>query len=312
MHTNIEASISRKSSISSTYIHLISRIEQHEKWLTTKGMSGQQAIFSEADFGHISLVGRNLSYAVLKNCKLIRSDLQGANFKGADLSGADLSYCNLTNVRFDGAQIGGTKFDGATLDGARFDDISIHKAKFRYASLKNSIFSNCSLNETTFKFANLLNTDFSSSILNKIDFSESLHAGTKLPPDTSFADFASKENDEEDISTLYIKALSRTQKGPNKIYRFLLFAATNILTPIGVFLLLLGVIFRGVAEQMNYESKLRDLSMLIESGGFMLLLAILILLVYYLIRMIKRSHLPVLNMNYESSKNNNIVGEHHG
>jgi uncharacterized protein YjbI with pentapeptide repeats len=86
-------------------------LEAHQKWLATKGKSGQQADLSGYDFQGLDLTGANL----------LNTKLQGANFTGANLLRADFRDANLEDADLSqsknllGSQLGGTVLSRAML-----------------------------------------------------------------------------------------------------------------------------------------------------------------------------------------------------
>lgn len=94
-----------------------------------------------ADYaGGVSLAGRNLVGADLRQIDLRGADLSGALLDGADLRGADLSGCKLA-----GAVLARAQLDGAVLHGANLSDANLGAAKLVSADLSDALLAGATL-----------------------------------------------------------------------------------------------------------------------------------------------------------------------
>ena len=93
----------------------------------------------QADFGSLTLKGRNLAGARLRQADLSASvagharftggDLRDLNAYGAVMGGADFTRADLTNATFVGAYLEGANFAGAKLAGANFSGAEMARAR---------------------------------------------------------------------------------------------------------------------------------------------------------------------------------------
>jgi hypothetical protein len=83
-------------------------LQDHRRWLSSKGDRGSQANFAWAD----------LHRAFLKEASLRKSNLQGANLLSANLLSADLTSANLKGAQFVNANLTAADLHGADLAGA--------------------------------------------------------------------------------------------------------------------------------------------------------------------------------------------------
>jgi uncharacterized protein YjbI with pentapeptide repeats len=93
----------------------------------------------QADFGGLTLKGRDftgarlrqadLSAGIFNHSRFAGADLRDVNAYGALFSGADLSHANLTHGSFVGAYFEGANLTGAILDGANFSGAEMERAR---------------------------------------------------------------------------------------------------------------------------------------------------------------------------------------
>ena len=85
-------------------------IVAHESWVTSSGLEGQRADFSNADLSGLDFSGRNLRGALFAD-----SRLRSAKFHRAIVDLGDFSRCDLTGASFGAASLRGANFTSATL-----------------------------------------------------------------------------------------------------------------------------------------------------------------------------------------------------
>jgi hypothetical protein len=95
-------------------------LEEHKKWLETKGKEGMRLDLSSA-----SLVGAYLPWADLSRADLLGADFYCAFLFNANLSGADLSETNLSEANLSGADLSGADLYGVDLSGAMITDANL-------------------------------------------------------------------------------------------------------------------------------------------------------------------------------------------
>jgi hypothetical protein len=109
-------------------------VEQHYRWLHTRGREGKRGVFENA----------RLSQLVLAT-----TTFREADFAGADLSGADLSHCDLRRANLRGANLSGARLRGANLRGADLYQADLYKADLRGADLKYARLAGANLREAS-------------------------------------------------------------------------------------------------------------------------------------------------------------------
>lgn len=144
----------------------------------------------------VSLAGRNLIGADLRQIDLHGADLSGALLDGADLRKADLSGCNLA-----GAVLARAQLDGAVLHGANLSDANLGAARLVSADLGDALLAGATLAGADLTHATLAGarfdgadvagarfarTDFSGAaaadmVFVGMDFSTSCMRGAVLP-----------------------------------------------------------------------------------------------------------------------------------
>ena len=104
--------------------------------------------------------GINLSFANLRDSKLINIDLTGANFVQADLSGASLVNSLFTKALFVKTTLRDTNLNSANFTEAKFLWSELDEAKFIEADLRGAQLWQCSLEGAHLYNANIIGTDF--------------------------------------------------------------------------------------------------------------------------------------------------------
>jgi hypothetical protein len=125
--------------------NLIDRLILHQEWLTSKGTSGERAIYFGEDFSNVNLSNWWLEKVSLKNC----------NFKGANLEKVDFTEAELDHSNFEGAILKHADFDHAFLYSCNFKSANLNHANFHWADLSNSNFEGSSTYFTYFQDAKL-------------------------------------------------------------------------------------------------------------------------------------------------------------
>lgn len=130
-------------------------LEEHKKWLETKGKEGMRLDLSSAslvgaylpwaDLSRADLLGADFYCAFLFNANLSGADLSEtnlseANLSGADLSGADLSEAKLSEARLSWAKFSGANLGEADLSGADLYGVDLSGAMITDANLDGVIF----------------------------------------------------------------------------------------------------------------------------------------------------------------------------
>jgi uncharacterized protein YjbI with pentapeptide repeats len=92
----------------------------------------------QADLGNLTLKGKNLSRARLRQSEMSAGIFNGTTFAGADLrdvnaygalfTSANLTGADLTNATFVGAYLQGAKMSGANLSGTNFSGAEMDRA----------------------------------------------------------------------------------------------------------------------------------------------------------------------------------------
>ena len=122
----------------------------HESWVTSSGLEGQRADFSNADLSGLDFSGRNLRGALFAD-----SRLRSAKFRRAIVDLGDFSRCDLTGASFGAASLRGANFTSATLRRTDFSnaDLEIEIAVLADGKTREwpPRFNSCKLEETNFK-----------------------------------------------------------------------------------------------------------------------------------------------------------------
>ena len=124
-------------------------IVAHESWVTSSGLEGQRADFSNADLSGLDFSGNNLRGALFAD-----SRLRSAKFHRAIVDLADFSRSDLTGANFEAASLRGANFSGANLRRADFrkSDLEVETATLDGQSREWAPrFTGCKLEDTNFK-----------------------------------------------------------------------------------------------------------------------------------------------------------------
>lgn len=158
------------------------------------------AIQCSPDCIAVSLVGRDLEGASLRNSDFAEANLRGANLSAADLYNTDFAGADLSRVNFQNANLRSARFAGAVLTGADFRGAMLGDTDLRGADLSEAdltqtdltrvhlegvIFDKAKLVETNFTGKNLagvsfMQADLTSAILSNADLSGSHLSGANL------------------------------------------------------------------------------------------------------------------------------------
>ena len=143
-------------------------LNDHRRWLNSKGESGEKA----------TLIGARLVRADFYGLRLSRINFQKADLRGADLSEADLYEANLDEAKLNDAVL-----EWASLDGASLKRADLQGADLRWANLEGTNLTGANLRSANFEGANLKgaklceadlygtnlrNTDMHGAVLTKI------------------------------------------------------------------------------------------------------------------------------------------------
>ncbi len=143
-------------------------LDDHRRWLDSKGKSGERALLIYA-----RLVGADL-YGV----PLSRVNLQGADLREADLAEADLYEANLQDTKMadailewaslDGANLKQADLQGANLRWANLEGCNLTGANLRFANFEGANLKGAKLIEADLYGTNLRNTDMIGAVLTQI------------------------------------------------------------------------------------------------------------------------------------------------
>lgn len=146
------------------YIDIKKDLEEHKKWLNSKGTKG-----SRGNLSHL-----NLSGCDLRNALLEKADLSGTNLTRADMKKAILSEATLI----------GTILRSADLYYANISNTNIVEVDFTFANLWGTDFSHSTLSEKTnlngarLMYTRFINTDLRDMDLRNVDLRNSNLMGT--------------------------------------------------------------------------------------------------------------------------------------
>lgn len=110
-------------------------LEQADSLLDASALDLSQADLSGAD-----LAMALLTQTVLRNAKLVGTDLHRAHLEGAVLDGADLTRASLVKAVLDGASMQGAVLSEANLGSAELAEVDARSASFRTARLNGASF----------------------------------------------------------------------------------------------------------------------------------------------------------------------------
>jgi nucleoid DNA-binding protein len=135
---------------------LRARLEDHRKWLVTRGRRGQQNNFARCNLEGIDLEGADLRQVMLPCACLAKADLGYANLDEADLEssnleGACLAGASLKRANLRGASLRGADMKDADLQGADLSGADLHFADLAGAELENAKFSDSRFFKTNLK-----------------------------------------------------------------------------------------------------------------------------------------------------------------
>ena len=148
-------------------------LEDHQKWIQSRGKEGEKASFYRTDLAGVdlqdsnlqganfidaNLEGTNFINANLKEANFSRANLKNAILRAADLEGALLSYTNLQEASLQDAGLQEADLNNADLKRANLFSANLQRANFTGAHLKETILSNINIDK-----ANLFKADFNSA-----------------------------------------------------------------------------------------------------------------------------------------------------
>lgn len=142
----------------------LKQIELHQERLKDNN-KGKQLNLENCDLSGFDLEGLNLSYAILKNTKLIDAKINKTNFRHADLSNAIFTSLNkprIIKADFSYANLNQTILENATFTNCCFDFASMEKinaeyTKFRFSSMLQTNLDNSEASFSIFENVNLTN-----------------------------------------------------------------------------------------------------------------------------------------------------------
>jgi nucleoid DNA-binding protein len=135
---------------------LRARLEDHRKWLATRGRRGQQNNLARCNLEEVDLEGADLRQVMLPCACLAKADLSYANLDDADLEsanleGACLAGASLKRTNLRGASLRGADMKEADLQGADLSGADLHYADLGGAELENAKFSDSRFFKTNLK-----------------------------------------------------------------------------------------------------------------------------------------------------------------
>ncbi len=161
-------------------------LEEHQKWIKSRGKKGKQANLSHANLQKADLSGANLyradlveanlQGAVLFKANLQQANLSRANLQGAVLLKATLQGANLSNANLQGSVLLKTNLQEANLSSAKLQKADLSGANLKGAVLIDANLRDAHLTRAILREANLQNADLSDAT----GLSGSQLAGTNL------------------------------------------------------------------------------------------------------------------------------------
>lgn len=130
-----------------------------------QGADFKEAKLQGADLSEADLQGANFSMADLQNANFSMADLQGANLKWAKLQHADLSKANLKNADLFGAELRGTTLEGTKLQKADLQLVKLNNVNLSGFELKGANFSKAELQGANLSQARLQGASLSETKL---------------------------------------------------------------------------------------------------------------------------------------------------
>lgn len=189
-------------------------LDQHEKWVRTKGKEGRQLVATGVDYTGMDFSHRDMSGAQWTRCrfdsctfydttfgesfagatKLFNCTVVKSNFNAAQLTGTFLSDCHLDGCHFTGAKllrVSATGMNGVAVKGNDFGFCSIRDSSLGAMNLTGSTFESCQLELVRFSRCTLGPVDFSVAkptssmlfndcVLNGANFSRLLIEGSRF------------------------------------------------------------------------------------------------------------------------------------
>jgi len=147
----------------------------HLEGVDLSGIDLTGANLQGADLRRATLVGTQLTDAVLD-----RAQLDGAELLGAVLRGADLSDVEARRVGFGGADLQGADLFNAKLEGATFTKANLRGADFRAAHMVGCRLREVDLVDANLDRADLRNADFAASRVDRANFAGARLEGARL------------------------------------------------------------------------------------------------------------------------------------
>jgi len=119
-------------------------LEEHRKWLKSRGRKGKlanlaNANLQKADLGGANLMGAVLTEANLQGTVLFKANLQGANLSNTNLQDAVLLRANLQSANLNKANLQGAVLLRTTLQGANLTNANLQKADMGSANLMGAV-----------------------------------------------------------------------------------------------------------------------------------------------------------------------------
>ncbi|MBI4969251.1 MAG: pentapeptide repeat-containing protein [Rhodospirillales bacterium] len=124
--------------------NLAQALDDHGKWVRSRGLEGKRAVFEGLDLSGEELSGAILTQAdmrrvILAGAKCLETAFDGADLRYSELTGAILNEANLAVTRLRHAQLPGAVLDGANLRGADLSGANLRGASLKGARLHGAI-----------------------------------------------------------------------------------------------------------------------------------------------------------------------------
>ena len=142
-------------------------LEQHVKWVESKGYEGEQAVLDRVNLLGKPLSKKNLQGAIVPYANLQKTNLASVNLQEAFLVHTKLQHAYLADANLRKADLGGTNLQQADLRGAKLQqahlknavllESDLEKANLQQAYLVGANLHQSFLYETAFRDANLQN-----------------------------------------------------------------------------------------------------------------------------------------------------------
>ena len=145
-------------------------LDEHKKWLASKGKAGKQANLSRVDLSGAILPNADLRKALFMDTHLPGASLGGADLREATLVGANLQRADLNSADLREANLAAAELQEATLVFANLGAATLHGAELQKATLYNADLRKAVLDCANLEDADLTRADLRGAMLNGAGF----------------------------------------------------------------------------------------------------------------------------------------------